>query len=249
MRAKDRGISDAYFEAVAPTYDEAKTEALKGIRLSEREVRFKEGGCGPEGVAVRAVSSHTRLQEATKDLEIFINGMDVDAEISGREEAGLIFLNVDGDALGFLIGRGGSSLESIEYLLNIIHNRRFTPQRHIIIDIGGYRSRQLEFIEGLILRAVQHVANRGTPYVFRPMSPKERKLTHLLLRKYPGHVSISVGEGENRRIEIHQAEEKPPEESESLLDDEPVELEPEPENSTEDFPDKWGMDGEGSPLD
>lgn len=247
MRAKDRGISDAYFEAVAPTYDEAKTEALKGIRLSEREVRFNEGGCGPEGMAVRAVSFRTRLQEATSDLEIFIKGMDVDAKISAREEAGLIFLSIDGDALGFLIGRGGSSLESIEYLLNIIHNRRFTPHRHIIIDIGNYRSRQLEFIDGLLLRAVQHIANRGTPYEFRPMSPKERKLTHLLLKKYPGHVSISVGEDEDRRVEIHPVKEELIEESETFLEDEPDDTEP--DTPPEDYPDKWGMDGEGSPLD
>lgn len=247
MRAKDRGISTAYFEAVAPTYDEAKAVALKGIRLSEREVRINEGGCGPEGVMVRVVSTRTRLQEAKHDLKMFLDGMDVDVKVEGNEEAGLIFLEIDGPALGFLIGRRGSSLEALEYLLNIIHNRRFSLQRHIIIDIGGFRSRRLQYLEGLLMRAVQHIANRGTPYRLHPMPPKDRKLAHLLLQKYPGHVSKSVGEGEDRYVEIHPA----PESDETDAEEHPtmeIEEEDSPDSITSER-EGWGEDDEGSPLD
>jgi spoIIIJ-associated protein len=247
MRSKDRGISTAYFEAVAPTYDEAKALALKGIRLQEREVCIKEGGVSSEGVVVRAVSSRTRVQEAILDLKLFLDGMNVDAEIDGREEAGLIFINVEGPMLGFLIGRRGSSLEALEYLLNIIHRRRFTLQRHIIIDIGGYRVRGMEYIEGLLLRAVQHIANRGTPYRLHPMPPKDRKLAHLLLRKHPGHVSKSVGEGEDRYMEIHPA----PESDEAIAAEDEI-IEAEKEDTGSPVPlmrEEWENDDEGSLLD
>ncbi len=247
MRAKDKGISTAYFEAVAPTYDEAKAAALKGIRLNEREVRFKEGGCGSEGVVVRAVSACTRMQEAKKDLKMFLDGMDVDVKVEGSEEAELIFLNIDGQELGFLIGRRGSTLEALEYLLNIIHNRRFTPQRHIIIDIGGFRSRRLQYLEGLLIRAVQHIANRGTPYRLHPMPPKDRKLAHLLLQKYPGYVSKSLGEGEDRYIEIHPSPEsdEPVAEKQTAVEiDEGIS-----DDSMENERKGWGEDDEGALLD
>jgi spoIIIJ-associated protein len=205
MRAKDRGISAAYYEAVAPTYDEAKREALQGIRLSEREARFKEVASGPDGVVVRAISIRTRVEEAIKDLQVFLDGMDVDGEVTGREDAGLIFINIEGKSMGILIGKGGTTLEATEYLLNIINNRRFTPQRHIILDAGGYRRVKIDYIENLLGKATQNVANRGKPYPLPAMTPKDRKLTHLLLKKYPGYISRSVGEGPERRIEIMEA--------------------------------------------
>ena len=202
MRAKDRGISTAYYEAIAPTYDEAKEKALNGICLSQRDVRFKEVDAGPEGVRVRAISIRTRLEEAKRDLRIFLYGFGLSNEISGYEEAGLIFLNVEGVNMGLVIGRGGQTLEAMEYLLNIIHNRRFTPQRHIILDIGGYRAKQIQYLEGLIAKGVQHVAYRKSPYKMPPMSAKSRKLTHILLKKYPDYRSKSAGEEPRRWVEI-----------------------------------------------
>jgi len=221
MRAKDRGISTAYYEAVAPTYDEAKEKALKGIRLSQRDVRFKEVDAGPEGVRVRAISIRTRLDEAKRDLRIFLDGFGFSNEVSGYEEAGLIFLNVEGVNMGLLIGRGGFTLEAIEYLLNVIHNRRFTPQRYIILDIGGYRAKQIEYLEGLLAKAVQHITDRNTPYRMPPMSSKSRKLTHLLLKKYPGCISKSAGEEPRRWVEIMRAPTDEPEPEVSPAEDEP----------------------------
>ena len=205
MRAKDRGISTAYYEAIAPTYDEAKEDALRGIRLSPRDVRFKEVDAGPDGVRVRAISIRTRLDEAKRDLRLFLDGFGFGNEISGYEEAGLIFLNVEGVNMGILIGRGGLTLEAIEYLLNVIHNRRFTPQRYVILDIGCYRAQQLQYLEGLIAKAVQHINYRQKIYMLPPMSAKSRKLIHILLNKYPGYESKSAGEEPRRWVEIMPA--------------------------------------------
>jgi spoIIIJ-associated protein len=213
MRAKDRGISTAYYEAIAPTYDEAKDKALKGIRLSERDVRFREVGTGPEGVKVRAISIRTRVEEAIRDFQVFLDGLDISGDVDGREEAGLIFLEVEGPNMGLMIGRSGSNLEAIEYLLNIIHNRRFTSQKHVILDIGGYRRKEIDYIDSLLEKAIQHIANKGKPFGMPPMSAKRRKLTHLLLRKYPGHISKSIGEEPRRLVEIRRApqgEDEPP---------------------------------------
>ncbi len=208
MRAKDRGISLAYFEATAPTYDEAKEKALKGIRLTEREVRFKEEGASSNGVKVRAISMRTRVEEAIKDLRLFLDGMEIGGEVSGREEAGLVILSVEGPKMGILIGKNGITLDAVEYLLNIIHNRRFTIQRYVVIDAGGYRREDLDYIESLLVRAVQHISNRGGTYRLHPMQPKMRKLTHLVLKKYPGFVSRSVGEPPKRYIEVSKASER-----------------------------------------
>jgi len=207
MRAKDRGISLAYFEATAPTYDEAKEKALKGIRLTEREVRFKEEGANSSGVKVRAISMRTRVEEAIKDLRMFLDGMEVEGEVTGREEAGLIVLAVEGPGMGILIGKNGMTLEAVEYLLNIIHNRRFTIQRYVVIDAGGYRQKDLSHIESLLTRAVQHISNRGGTYRLPPMDPKMRKLTHLVLKKYQGFGSRSVGEPPRRCVEVVKASE------------------------------------------
>lgn len=246
-RSKDKGISTAYFEAVAKTYDIAKDEALKGIRLSQRDVRFKEAETGPDGVRVRAISIRTRVEEAKRDLKIFLDGIGIQGEITGREEFGLLFMEITGPELGLMIGRGGMTLDATEYLLNIIHNRRFTPRVHIILDIGGYRRKDIEYIDSLITRAVQHIANRGKPFNMPPMSPKKRKLTHLLTRRYPGHISQSVGEEPRRRVEIRSAENEqspavPDAEPTALFDDEPVD-EPVKERTP-----IWEVEDEGSPL-
>ncbi len=247
-RSKDKGISTAYYEAVAQTYEEAREKAFKGIRLSEREVRFKESGTTPEGVKVRAISTRTRVEEAKRDLRVFLDGLGINADISGHEEEGLIFLDADGPGMGLIIGRGGSTLESIEYLLNIIHNRRFTPQMHIILDIGGYRKRDIQYIDSLLNRAIQHISYRGKPYNLPPMSSKKRKLTHLLIRRYPGYVSQSVGEEPRRRVEVRLSSENPEEYEKPVTEVEDESSFLEPEENTGREVQQWNVDDEGSPL-
>ena len=78
------------------------------------------------------------------------------------EDPPTIFLDVLGRDLGMLIGRRGDNLAQLQYLVNLLVNRRIGDWTRVIVDVEGYRSRREESLIGLAERvARQVVAHAG----------------------------------------------------------------------------------------
>jgi len=51
-------------------------------------------------------------------------------------------------------------------------------------------------------RLGKRALEEGKIITFEPMSPRDRRIVHLALAKFPGVVTKSDGEGEGRRVQI-----------------------------------------------
>jgi spoIIIJ-associated protein len=107
----------------------------------------------------------------------------------------------DGD-LGVLIGRRGSTLASLQYLLNLMVHRRFKNTAPFSIDVDGYRQRREESLRELAFRMAERVRATGRSVTLEPMPANERRIVHLALAKDPTVSTGSVGEGESRKVAI-----------------------------------------------
>jgi spoIIIJ-associated protein len=114
-----------------------------------------------------------------------------------------IFIDVLGHDLGMLIGRRGDHLSQLQYLVNLIANRRLDSWTRIVIDVEGYRIRREESLVGLAERIGRQVARSRRPIVLEPMPPNERRIVHLTLRSNPEVSTESTGEGSLRRVTVH----------------------------------------------
>ena len=113
-----------------------------------------------------------------------------------------IFVDVLGRDLGMLIGRRGDNLAQLQYLVNLLVNRRLATWTRVIVDIEGYRSRREESLVGLADRVARQVARNRRPITLEPMPPNERRIIHLILQDNPEVTTQSNGEGNFRRITV-----------------------------------------------
>jgi spoIIIJ-associated protein len=113
-----------------------------------------------------------------------------------------IFIDILGQDLGMLIGRRGDHLSQLQYLVNLIANRRLESWTRVVIDVEGYRTRREESLIGLAERVARQVSRSRRPIVLEPMPPNERRIVHLTLRGNPDVTTESSGEGNLRRVTV-----------------------------------------------
>ncbi|MQY55491.1 MAG: KH domain-containing protein [Dehalococcoidia bacterium] len=207
-------------ETSAKTVEEAVALALEKLGASRDQVEvvvLKEGkpgflGLGGEEATVRVLRRQSEEERqaavilAKEVLERLLSLMKVSASIEEKEppEEGRapIFLEITGDDLGILIGRRGQTLSSLQYLLYLMVGHQLKAHVPVTIDVAGYRERRQEALKNLAWRIAERVMATGQPVPLEPMPASERRIIHLALQDYPGVITQSIGEGEDRKVTI-----------------------------------------------
>lgn len=120
-------------------------------------------------------------------------GIDAFIEIRHREEGTILSLEHAAES-SRLIGRDGHTLEAIQYLVNVLVNKRFGTTRTVLVDCAGYRGRYTADLEKLAKDAGRHVKQTGEPVTLDPMVSADRRLVHTTLRDWAGLQTVSVDE-------------------------------------------------------
>lgn len=211
-------------EATGKTVEEAVENGLGELGLEGHEVTvdvLSEGraglfGIGGEPARVRLSPVSFEQPEgddvgfAQETLQELLRLMAIDAETSVRapetpgDGIGLVkaVIDIEGDDLGILIGRRGSTMASVQYLVNVMVSRKFKNNAPFAIDVEGYRQRREQSLCELAFRMAERVRNSGRPVTLEPMPANERRIVHLALSKDPTVMTSSVGDGEARKVAI-----------------------------------------------
>ncbi|EFO81845.1 single-stranded nucleic acid binding R3H domain protein [Oscillochloris trichoides DG-6] len=154
---------------------------------------------------------------ARQILEDLLSRMDIHAYVTAvltrvpgqkgdiEETVTLHVEGADEEAMGLLIGRRGETLRSLQFLLNLLVSRRVQKWPQVVVDVGNYRQRRQESLEGLARRMAERVRQTGRPIMLEPMAAYERRIVHLALRDDKSIYTESSGEGEHRKIVIYPA--------------------------------------------
>ena len=213
-------------EASGRTVDEAVEKALQQLGLDRSQVDVEvisEGraglfGLGGENARVLvkplateqvAVESST-IEMAVDFLRRVLELMDIDADVTARAPEtpgdGLgrasAVLDVTGDDLGILIGRRGSTLAALQYMVNHMVSRGLKTKALVSVDVERYKRRREEALIGLAQRLAEKVKASGRTITLEPMPANERRIVHLALAGDPQVVTASLGEGETRKVAI-----------------------------------------------
>jgi spoIIIJ-associated protein len=134
-------------------------------------------------------------------LEEIVQQMGFTVSVNAREEDSSIWLSIDGDSTGLLIGRHGQTLDALEFLLNRMIARENLSGR-IVVDCERYRERRRENLESMAKRLAQQAKTKHKPVSIEALSPRERRIVHLALRGERGITTRSSGEGFYRDLVI-----------------------------------------------
>ncbi len=138
-------------------------------------------------------------------LEGYVNVQHSTAPGPDNEIQHSIMLDVEGldeETVGLMIGRRGETLRSLQFLLNTIGQRRTGHWPQIVVDVGNYRQRRQELLEGLARRTSEQVRATGRAVTLEPMQSYDRRIIHMALREDANVRTESIGEGETRRIMV-----------------------------------------------
>jgi len=189
----------------------AETPDAAGEGPEEEEVAKNPSGenAGGEEPAAESggVYDEARAEGARDFVEELLAkmGMEVVADLLEPEPgdpAGEIRIEIEGRDSGRIIGKKGQVLAAIQHVVNRVVNRPGFDRMHVVVDAEGYRQRREDTLATMAQRLGKKALDEGKIITFEPMSPRDRRIVHLALAKFPGVVTKSDGEGEGRRVQI-----------------------------------------------
>lgn len=202
-------------ERSGKTVDEAIGSALRelGVERADVDVEVLDEGSkgflgilGTKQARVRVILSDAvdnKVERAVEFLEKLFEKMGVDPQIEqemGTE--GLVYLRLSGSRMGMLIGRRGQTLDSIQYLVNLVANQGGGPRARIVLDAEGYREKRAETLRGVAQRLAEKAKKQGRKAALEPMSALERRVVHMALADDDDVETRSEGDEPYRRVVI-----------------------------------------------
>lgn len=198
-------------EKSGKTVDDAVNEALREMNLTREDVEITvidEGSKGFLGMfgAKNAVVKVKRKFNPEKIAENFLREMflamgiivNIDTKLKDKQ----LSIELSGDDMGVLIGKRGQTLDSIQYLVNLVVNKGNAPYVSISIDTENYRQRRKETLETLALNLAKKVKQTRKSVVLEPMNPYERRIIHSALQNDRYVTTYSEGEEPHRNVVI-----------------------------------------------
>jgi len=163
---------------------------------------------GPEPSSASARTSDVDPQEdgkaelAHEMLQEILTRMHLDVAIEIRENGEEVVLDLNGEDIGRVIGKKGQTLDALQFVINKIVNRFPEGRRHVVLDSGDYRERREAGLASMARREAKRAVQQSRVITLEPMSPRDRRVIHLSLAKFPGVSTRSDGQGSERRVRI-----------------------------------------------
>ncbi|MED1437060.1 RNA-binding cell elongation regulator Jag/EloR [Aeribacillus composti] len=142
------------------------------------------------------------LDEAKNFLEQVIKEMGITASVDIKLEEKTAYINIKGENLAILIGKRGQTLNSLQYLTQLVANKTATDYVHIILDAENYREKRRETLTQLAVKLADKVVKTNKEFSLEPMPSFERKIIHSTLMEDERVQTYSVGTEPNRYVVI-----------------------------------------------
>ena len=149
-----------------------------------------------------ATASPELDKKAETELKKILKYMKIDATVEAQRKDDHLYLDIVTRDSALLIGKHGSTLNSLQLLLNMMVKHSPEERVNVILDTSGYRVRRERLIEKLALEAAKDAVDTGIGVALEPMNSSERRIVHVLLKENPDVVTSSDGDGISRRVVI-----------------------------------------------
>ena len=190
----------------------AKTEKAvenfdKGVYQKEKTAESEmKSASGEEQKNQETVSAGSDFD--SDEYEKFLNDifriMDMEVKIESKfdEKNNMLDINLVGDDMGILIGKRGQTLDSLQYLVSLLVNKKRESYVRVKLDTENYRERRKETLETLAKNIASKVKRTKRPVSLEPMNPYERRVIHAVLQNDKYVLTRSEGEEPYRHVVV-----------------------------------------------
>ncbi len=210
-------IMGIVIEKEGKTVSEATISACEelGVARSEVDVEvLREAskgvlGIGGRNAKVRITVKNENLSEkglrSKKALEGILSYLVPTYSVTIRENPDKIKLDIrDTNDKGLLIGKRGEMIKALEYVVGKISGRTSDEGRdkRVSIDVDGYKRRRDDKVTRLVRETAKKVRKFKKPITLDPMSPSERRIAYITLKREGGVSYETKVEQDEKRIII-----------------------------------------------
>lgn len=209
MFSKDAKVRVTAKEVAAPVVEEIIVEEVKvEVETEVEETVKEEAPAATEERAAREpkkfVVNDEAVAKAREFLQKVFNAMKIEVVMEKfvNKNDGTVTFKLHGADMGILIGKHGQTLDSLQYLTNLVANKNSAERVRVIIDVEDYRDRRIETLNRLAYRLADKVKRSGERVALEPMNPHERKIIHMALQNDRRVTTLSEGDEPYRRVVI-----------------------------------------------
>lgn len=201
-----------FIEVSAKTVNDAVTDALIQLGITSDQLEYEvvnEGstgflGFGSKPAVIKAKKKFSPEDHVREFLSQVFQAMNMEVEIisSYDEEHGVIDVEFKGKEMGLLIGKRGQTLDSLQYLTNLMVNKLSEKYIKVKLDTEEYRKRRRDTLENLAKNISYKVKRTKRPVSLEPMNPFERRVIHSALQSDRFVSTHSEGEEPYRHVVV-----------------------------------------------
>jgi spoIIIJ-associated protein len=134
-----------------------------------------------------------------------VHALDLRATVDIEESEDEIRATVNGDELGLLIGKHGSTIDAVQHLAFRAAFRGRETRKQVTVDAAGYRERREAALHRMADRAAAEALRFERPVELEPMRAPERKIVHTYLSERTDVETHSEGDEPDRRLVVSPA--------------------------------------------
>ncbi|RWZ54738.1 protein jag [Halobacillus fulvus] len=196
--------------ATGNTVDEAVQSALEQLQTTKDSVDIdvidegKKGflGFGTKPAIVKVSIRKDPVQDAEAFIKEVADQMGVPVEVKTEVNDRDISIELISDQIAKLIGKRGQTLNSLQYLVQLVVNRESDQFYTVMLDAEGYRARRKETLETLAERLADKAIRTKQEVKIEPMPSYERKIIHTALQNHKQIETYSDGSEPRRFVVI-----------------------------------------------
>ncbi|MCM3179429.1 RNA-binding cell elongation regulator Jag/EloR [Cytobacillus horneckiae] len=197
--------------ATGQTVREAVDSALAQLKTTEERTEITivdEGKRGILGIfgsrpaVIKAVIKINPIEEAEKFLLQVSDKMGAPVEIETVKDGKNVQFILSGEKIALLIGKRGQTLNSLQYLTQLVINRYSDQYINVMLDAENYRQRRVDTLIQLAERLADQAIRTGKNVALEPMPSYERKIIHTALVNNRKIETFSDGNDPHRHIVI-----------------------------------------------
>ena len=184
-------------------------------RIVKVELKVKESTHTEENITNQELESSYLQKEKLQQLEEiknkvekflkdFLSKLDENYIYNINIVNNEIYIKIDGEDSGALIGHRGETLNALQHILSLIANKNASGKVRVFLNIDGYKEKREKTLEELALKVSKTVIKTNKSITLEPMNAYERKIIHSKLQDMKDIKTHSIGEEPHRRIVIEK---------------------------------------------
>ncbi len=199
------GVGSDVIEALADAkaqagLDDAAEVEYEVIQRAQKKVLGIFGGAPAK---VKIILKSSPADTAEEFLNNVLKAMKIEnITVSTEKTDDSVSFNIEGEDVGYVIGRRGETLDALQYLTSLVANHVDNSYFKVTVDTGNYREKREKTLEILGRKLAFKAVKTGKKTSLEPMNPYERRIIHTAVQKVNGASSWSEGENANRHVVI-----------------------------------------------